>query len=249
MKPRKTKRSQPKAGARLRPFWLLMLALVLALGAGAFWALSLPIFRPKTLAVSGNDVVPSSAVLDRAAIDPRQNMWLQDSAAIEKRVEGIPYVNTVHLERAIGAETIVVTERVPYAIAGETKRRWLVDRTLRVLEPAPPDSMLPWLRAPILDSPAAGAFLTDAGLPALRDDNDALAAAKLAVASLEHDRYGDLVVVLRNGVRVLFGDEAELAKKIPLVQPILDQVGRAGRPIAAIDLRAETTPIVVYKHL
>jgi hypothetical protein len=44
----------------------------------------------------------------------------------------------------------------------------------------------------------------------------------------------------------MFGDDADLAKKIPLVQPILTQTAH-GRPIRAIDLRAIGTPVIVYK--
>jgi cell division septal protein FtsQ len=81
----------------------------------------------------------------------------------------------------------------------------------------------------------------------LRNDEEALVNARLGVSSLEHDKFGDLVVTLHDGIRVLFGDGSDLAQKIPLVEPILTQVGRAGRPIAAIDLRAPKTPVVEYK--
>jgi cell division septal protein FtsQ len=208
----------------------------------------LPMFLPKTIVAKGTVMVAASDVIARAAIDPRKNMWLQNTAAIERRVAAIPYVATVHLERAwSGIETIVVTERAPYASVVGPETSLLVDRDLRVLaNPADPTT-LPELRATVAGPQNAGAFLSDQGVKALRDNLDELDDAHLLVRSLEHDKYGDLVVVLRNGVRVLFGDESDVAKKIPLVNPILSQVGRAGRPIATIDLRAVGTPVVVYK--
>jgi cell division septal protein FtsQ len=124
----------------------------------------------------------------------------------------------------------------------------IVDRDLRVLHT--PDSAFDALPAFVvkqLPMPHLGVTLDQPDLIALRNDEDALANAHLAISNLEHDKFGDLVVTLHNGIRVLFGDESDLAKKIPLVDPILTQVGREGRPIAAIDLRAIKTPVVEYK--
>jgi cell division protein FtsQ len=225
-----------------------MLALIAVLGAGAYGAMMVPVFLPRTILAKGTHVVAASDVVARAAIDPRKNMWLQDSKAIEKRVEAIPYVATVRLERAWpDVETVVITERAPYATVTTAGATLLVDHDLRVLERTPTTAALPLLSAPLQGPLEPGTFLAGADVKALRDDLDALVDARLIARLLEHDKYGDLVVVLHSGVRVLFGDESDLAKKIPLVNPILSQVGRAGRPIAAIDLRAIGTPVVVYK--
>jgi len=48
------------------------------------------------------------------------------------------------------------------------------------------------------------------------------------------------------GVQLLLGDDEDLARKIALIGPILSQT--AGRRIAAIDLRAPGTPVVVYRR-
>ncbi len=245
---RKGRRRKPAATARLRPFWLLMLAFAIVMTAGGYVAIGLPLFQPRVIRATGTNVVSPADVIARAAIDRRQNMWLQNSAAIEKRVEAIPYVGAVHVERSWpNVETLAIVERTPYAIVTSAKETYLVDRALRVLSIGRGAAKLPELRATISTPLDAGAFLADPGLAALRDDNEALLGAHLVARSLAHDKYGDLVVVLGNGIRVLFGDESDLAKKIPLVDPILTQVGKAGRPIATIDLRALGTPVVVYK--
>jgi cell division septal protein FtsQ len=244
----KGRRRKPAATARLRPFWLLIVALVLLVGAGAYVVLTLPVFRPREILARGTSVVSPGDVVRRAAIDRGQNMWLQNSSAIVKRVEEIPYVAGAHIERTWpGIETIVVVERTPYAIVPSTGGALLVDRDLRVLGPAPDGARLPQLRANDIEGADAGTFLSDPGLLSLRDDNQALLDARITARALEHDKYGDLVATLADGVRVLFGDDGDLQKKIPLVNPILNQVGRAGRPIAAIDLRAADTPVVIYK--
>jgi hypothetical protein len=71
-------------------------------------------------------------------------------------------------------------------------------------------------------------------------------AAHLEPKLLWLDRYNDATVILRNGIRVLLGDEQGMAQKIALIDPIFVQVDRGKRRVVAIDLRALTTPVVVY---
>ena len=75
---------------------------------------------------------------------------------------------------------------------------------------------------------------------------DAAQIAHLDPASFNFDKYGDVEMTLHGGVRVYFGDPSTVAQKVTLVQPILAKVGRGKRKVAALDLRAMTTPVVVY---
>ncbi len=235
----------------MRPFWLLILLLA-ALAAGGGYALaSWPALRPHTILVEGNRVVTKDDVLAHAAVSLDRNLWLQNTAAMRKRIESIPYVDRVDISRRLPATLILrVTERTPFAVVRSGDEAVVVDEHLRVLAPADARAArtLPIFAVSAAPTLGAGTFITDAPIVALRDDEDALLAAHIAPAMLAHDKYGDLVATLRSGVRILLGDESELATKIPLIDPILTQVGRAGRPIAAVDLRAEHAPVVVYKH-
>lgn len=246
---RKRRRESP--ARRVRPFWLLFVLGLVLLGIGAYAFAAWPALRPHTIVVEGNRVVPKQEVLAQARVALDRNLWLQNTAEMRKRIETIPYVDRVRVSRR-PPSTIVfaITERMPYAVLRSGDEAVLVDRQLRVLAPFDSDAGrgLPVFvvgPAPTLD---AGSFVTDPAIIALRDDEVALLAAHIAPAMLMHDKFGDLVATLRDGVRLLLGDETDLAKKIPLVDPILTQVGRAGRPIAAIDLRAPTAPVVVYAH-
>lgn len=244
------KRQKPSAAARLRPFWLLVVALVVALLAGVAALLILPVMVPRTIDVTGNHIVSSAEILSRAQIDRHRNMWAQNTKAIAQRVESIPYVGEVFIHRRPPETMIVeITERQPYAVVTlGNDQRVEVDRDLRILDSAPPANVhIPELLAKAAPSAKPGDFLKDPQLVALRDDSVALAEAGVIGARFSHDRFGDLDVVLPNGIQLWLGEESELAKKIPLVNPILHQVGRAGKPIAAIDLRAPSTPIVVYR--
>ncbi len=208
-----------------------------------------PALRPHAVLVEGNRIVPKSAILAAARVNPHTNMWLQDTRAMARRIEAIPYIETAAVHRRPPATLAIrVSERVPFARLIAGGGTVIVDRDLRVLQNAEASfDALPAFVVRTLQAPAAGTTLSDSPLVALRNDEEALAIAHLAASRLEHDKFGDLTVTLDNGVRVLFGDENELGKKLALVEPILTQVGKAGRPIAAIDLRAPNTPVVVYK--
>ncbi|HEY8314806.1 MAG TPA: FtsQ-type POTRA domain-containing protein [Candidatus Baltobacteraceae bacterium] len=246
-KPKPTRRKKSPA-ARLRPFWIVIALVLVAAAAGGYYAASWPGFHPANVRVRGNAVVPTGEILSAAAIARSQNVWLQNTRAAARRIEAIPYVATARVRRTPPANVlIVITERVPYAVLRDGADRALVDRELRVLSNEPGSRTLPVFDVRVASAFTPGAFVRNAVARRLRDDYDALLAGHVIVSSLSYDRFGDLDATVRPGIRILFGDDVNLAKKIPLVDPILSQVARKGRPIRAIDLRAKSTPVIVYK--
>ncbi len=247
---RPTRRRRKKtAAARLRPFWFLVVVLFGLAAVAAYLFVTWPALRPHAVTVEGNHIVDNATILQAAGVDPKTNVWLQNTKAMSRRIETIPYVMTASVHRVPPANVaIVVTEREPFARIVTAAGVVVVDHDMRVLRAAGPAfDELPAFVTKRLRLPRLGTTLDEPEFLALRTDEDALVHAHLAISTLEHDKYGDLIVTLHNGIRVLFGDETDLAKKIPLVNPILTQVGRAGRPIIAIDLRAIKTPVVEYK--
>ncbi len=248
MTARKNTRRKTAAISRMRPFWLLIAVLGVAAAAAGYWAATWPGFYPGTVGVSGNHVVPAELILERAAIAPRQNVWLQNMHAAAQRVAQIPYVGEARIHRLLPDRVrIDVTERSPYALVQFTEGTVVVDHDLRVLQTGEIDRSLPLLDVGDDALPVPGVFIKDPKAAELRDDEDVLRAQHVATEQFRYDRFGDLVVTMRGGVRLLLGDDADLAQKASLVGPILSQVAAQGRKISAVDLRAPGTPVVVYK--
>jgi cell division protein FtsQ len=244
-KPRRRKKS---AGARLRPFWILIVLVGIAAAVGGYYAATWPGFYPKSVTVSGNRVVPSALILSRAQIARQQNVWLQSARKASARIEAIPYVKTARIHRSLPATVrITVTERRPFAVLQGGGERAIVDHDLRVLQSEDAHTSLPVIeiRSAI---PQNGAFIRDRVALRLRDDYDTLAQAHVAARSLRYDKFGDLIATTRTGVSLLLGDDSDLSKKTPLIDPIISQVSATGKKLAALDLRAPKTPVVVYKH-
>lgn len=245
-----SKRRKPSPARRLRPFWILIGVVVVVLIAGGLFTASWSGFAPKYVMVSGNAITSRAEILTSAQIDETKSMWLQNPSGIAARIERLPFIASARVYRVPPATMVVsVTERKPYAIVRSATSAAVVDRNLRVLQAPPPlDSGLPiFVLSQTMDL-TPGAFIRDRDALALRDDYDAMVAAHVVPARLSVDRFGGIVATMRDGVSVLFGEDDDLAKKLPLVNPIFAQVVRSSRRISAIDLRAPSTPVVVYRH-
>ena len=241
-------RKKKTAASRVRPFWFAIVLLLVAAGAGGYYAATWPGFFPTAVRVSGNRVVPASEISSRAQVDSHANLWLQNMRAAAARVRTIPYIGQVWIHRSLPAGvTIVVSERVPSAIVQTRTDSVLADNDLRVLKDANGAGPFPVLLVPDGRVPAAGGFITDARVRELHSDYAQLAAAHVIVARVEFDKYGDLEAVMPGGVRLLLGDDSDLPRKSKLIAPVLSQVAANGRRVAAIDLRAPKTPVVVYR--
>ena len=249
MSTRKQRRRKASPVARVRPFWLLI-AVLAAVAAGAgYWAATWPGFFPGHVAVSGNRAVPAEEIAARAGIRAHENIWLQNTRAAAARVEQIPYIAAARVHRSLPANVrIDVTERVPFAVLRYGPHAVVVDRDLRVLQTGEGAEALPAFAIAGDALPVPAVYIKDPNARRLRDDYGVLADAHVAAARLSFDRFGDLIVTMRGGVRLLLGDDADLQQKATLVGPILSQVAAQGRKIAAVDLRAPKTPVVVYKH-
>lgn len=245
-----TRRRKASPAARLRPFWVpIALGIIVLLGAVAF-LVAWPGFDPRNLEVTGNRVVSRSDIIASAGVKPDINMWLQNTSAIARRVETIAYVATARVHRIPPTTMIIaVSERVPFATVRSGTQVVTVDRDLRVLQDGAVGSPV---ELPAFDlGPAGdlspGSFLTSARAVALKNDYDAMIAAHVIPTSVGFDRYGGLVATVRGGIDIMLGDDADMAKKLSLIDPILAQVVRKERRVAAVDLRAPGTPVVVYR--
>jgi cell division protein FtsQ len=225
----------------------IALAGMIAVAAGAF-ASTWPGFDPQNVEVVGNRRTSSAQILNAAGVAPHVSIWLQNTGAIARRIQAIPYIGAASVHRVPPASLrIAVTEREPFAVLKSGPESAIVDRDLRVLEPAAGDEPLPVLVLPPGLWLQPGTFAATRDAEELRDAYEEMSARQIAPRALAFDRYGGLVVTLHDGLRVLFGQEDDLGQKLTLVDAILAQVVRGQRRVAAIDVRAPAAPVIVYR--
>lgn len=234
---------------RARTYWIVFAGtgIIVAL---AMWRLAtLPAFRLHDLSVTGLVSVAKSDVIARAAIDPSVNIWLLDRAAIERRIDAIPYVATARVHRRpFGNVWIEIEERRPEACARDSVGTDVtVDRELRILETrcARGTTLTYDVRGALSATP--GSFSHDEDLVRLQKDARALAVAGDRFGLLRLDRFGALEAKLHDGITVRFGDEADLGTKQRLIGPILAGLGARATKVRVVDLRAPATPVVEFR--
>jgi hypothetical protein len=245
------RRRRPSLAARVRPFWFFAVILLGLAVWGGVWLAQAPWFRVTRIVVD----VPLASPVSRdevrraAAIAPGANVWLLDPHAIARRIEAIPYADGASVHRGQFPKPFVeltVTVRRPTACLRAGEDEVTIDAAHRVLQTGCATPAAARIDTGAARFPAPGATVADPGVGRLLADAKTLADANLAVRSLGRDRWGGLEAVDVTGVTLRFGDDADLAKKAALVQPVRAGIGTR-RVVRAIDLRAPATPIVEYR--
>jgi cell division protein FtsQ len=245
----KARRRKKSAIARIRPFWMpVTFSSAVVIGALAV-LIAWPGFDPKQIVVTGNLHVTRGEILSRAAIARNVSIWFQSTGAIARRIEAIPYIRTAAVHRVPPASLrIVVDERVPFAVLQSGAEAAVIDRTLRVLTPVgEADDERPVLVAKAGLDLTPGSFVATRGVVELRNAYDAVTAAQIVPLEISLDRFGGIVVELRSGLRLLLGSESQLDRKLTLASAIIAQVVSHERRVDAIDLRAPSAPVLVYR--
>jgi len=245
------RRRKPSLVARARPFWILLLVVAALLVWAGIWLARSPWFRVSnvTIDVPAGSPVSRDRVSAVAAIAPDANIWLLDTGGIARRIEAIPYVDRATISRSQfphPALDIAIAVRSPSACVSAGGQDVTIDATARVLQAGCAAPALPSIEAGNVAVPAPGGSIVDGEITGLLADARILADARLDIRRLSRDRWGGLDAVDATGVTLEFGDDADLAKKAALVQPVRNGIGTR-RPIRAIDLRAPKTPTVEFR--
>jgi cell division protein FtsQ len=230
LRERRDEVAQARIRRRRRVVATFAVLLLLAVGAW-FLVYRSPVLDVDRVTVSGNHHT-STAELQRAAGVARGTALVSvDLAAVRRRVEAEPWVQGVTVGRRWpGTVRVQVIERTPVAITGGAGGHLLVDRTGRVLAPAPAKTALP-----LLASPAAkpGAQLSQTAQRVTAVIGDLPPELRSQVMQAGSTSAG-LTFTLTGGVKVRWGDDQATAAKAQSLLLLLAKADRA--TIASIDV-------------
>jgi cell division septal protein FtsQ len=224
------------------PRLLAALLLVLAL-AGASTVYRGPWLRAHTVVVLGNERVPTAAVLERAALEGRSLLTLDEQAAA-RRVEALPWVRRAQVQRWWPSTLAVrVEERQPVAVWVKGGETYLVDEEGRVLD----RGVGPGLTVILDRDPGSVA-------PGDRVDATALAIARrlqerlpqvmgTSVTGFEYTQQGGLLVITPKG-RARWGTVADLEYQLAVWKAVLAQAAQLSVPVQHVDLRFGYRPFL-----
>jgi len=155
------RRRKTSFAARIKPFWIFLIVLVVVAGWSGAWLLQSPWFRVTRIAVDVPLASPvsSNAVRAAAGISRENNVWLIDTRAAARRIDAIPYVQSATIRRAQFPKPVVelaITVRRPSACVRGGGRDVTIDATARVLQTACASPALPRIEAGTAVVPAPG---------------------------------------------------------------------------------------------
>lgn len=236
------KTAQRVRRTRLRRFFTACVVVVVLTGSIALYVS--PVLRVQKVEVAGATAVSADEVLSLARLDG-QSMMRLDLAAAERRVESIPMVQSVKLDRQWPQTVrIVVTERAPWAFWVIGENRYVIDSEGVVL----PGSA-PLENAPVISDVSGPARLS----PGDHVDRDAVVLSQallqrvpqtlaMNIASLEYSPQEGLALTTDAGYRVVIGDSQNVDYKLAVWQAIEGQLGREAMAGHVLDLRFGDRP-------
>jgi cell division protein FtsQ len=227
------------ATRRPRPgSWLLVVAGLVVVCAGALWVTRSPIFAMRSLSIRGSIHVPRDELVRLSGLDGETNVLWMSPAEVRRDLERDPWVATVAVHRTLpGSVSIAITERRPIAVA--EPGRWLIAPDGTVLGRAPHETALPSIRPGV--ALHTGARISPDRV-AMRVAVTLTPSLRAEVARIDTHRDDRVVLHMRSGVVSLLGDPADLALKESTLAAILRWARDRGVQPAVVDVRAWSTP-------
>lgn len=242
---RRAQVTRDRGRRRLRA--LAVSAAMAVLAGGALVVLHSPLFSARHLQVVGAHHVTRAEVLSAAGVGGHPPLIDVDSAAVESRLESLPWVRSAAVAR-VWPDTlrIALVERRGAAVmagAGAHQGRWaLVDTTGRVLtwtDRSP--ATLPLLVAPVR-VPDAGKALGAGARPGLLTIEAAAGQLPVPLGSVSVAPGGSVTITLADGVQAVLGHADLLPLKVAALRSVL--VGAPPTGPEVVDVRVPGEPTV-----
>jgi len=224
---------------------MIALAGVLAVLVGGWRVTNSRIFALRNLRVVGNVRLTTSQVERLAGLTRTTNVFWFSSGKAEGKLTESPWVAGATVSRTLPGDVVIrVIERSPVAVvAAPAGRPSLVAADGTVLGPAGRAGRLPLIS--VLGSlPSPGGHV-DARTPGLVVAAALPGSVRRQVASIDVAADGQIMLWLKDGVRVLFGDASEAPAKVEALSAVLSWTSRNGAHLVYVDVQAPSAPAVL----
>jgi cell division protein FtsQ len=216
------------------------------------WAVSVsPAFELRTLEVTGLSHLTRRQVVSLSGVAQDENvLWLSAGAVASRLERSSPWIASAAVSRSLpGTVRIEIVEREPIAAVADGARWLLVAADGVVLQETRKDPGLPLIEGAL--APPAGRP-GGQGLSVGRSDPGLAAGARVLAAMGERLRSrieavvtgneGVVVLRLRTGTRVLYGEATEATAKARTLGAVLRWADDTGATLERLDLRAPRAP-------
>ncbi|HET7482498.1 MAG TPA: FtsQ-type POTRA domain-containing protein [Actinomycetota bacterium] len=232
--------------ARLRRRRSLALAIAAGTVALSIWvALFSPVLHVGRIQVLGAHHVSRVQVQRAAAISHDTNLLLLSTTDVQRRVEGVPWVESARVERKLpGTVSIRIEERHPAMVLTLATSSWVLDDRGRVLQAATSKTDLPTIGGVEMDAPKPGDVIDDlavaGGLRVWRSLPKEVQKKVDAILSPTTER-----ISLALGQTVIrYGAAEHFRAKVAVLKALLARLGARGITPSYIDISVPTNPAV-----
>jgi cell division protein FtsQ len=252
-----------QAEVRKRRRWVISGVAVVLLAVAAVAAARSPLFAITEIRIVGASGERAAQLRDFMPITVGENLLAADLAQVERRLAQVAWVRAVDVVR-IPPSTVDVRVQVRQPIANVrlADALWAVDADGVVLGPGAqkglveidaPNSVLPGVGTRVSDAAVRNALAVHAALPPHRrhavDRYDAPSERglrlRLRVDPTVFGPHPEGSEGDRTGVWIRFGSVDRSEQKTRVLDALLEEVRKAGVPIAEIDVRAPDNPVLV----
>lgn len=245
------------ARARRRRRWISSGIAAILLVVAAVAVARSPLFAITEVRLIGVSGPQATELRELTPIVLGDNLLTADLGHVERRLEGLSWVRSVHTVRVAPSTVELRVElRQPVAVVRLQGALWTVDAEGVVLAPGGKAGLVE-IDAPNSVLPEVGTATSDAAV------RNALAVRAMLPRRLSQavDRYDApsqrglrLYLVLPDlsegsGIWVRFGAADRIQEKARVLDALLEQVRRASGKIAEIDVRAPENPVLVPSHV
>lgn len=180
-----------------------------------------PVLSVRDVRVRAGGSVVEQEVVEAAGIELGTPMLRVDESAVRERLAGVPAVAGVDVALSWPSEVVLrVDERTPRAFLAEGGGARLVDGSGVVFDRAdePPEG-LPQLRVPGGEQREPSVRTATAVLMALPGE------VRAQVGSVRAQNPGDVLLMLRDGRKVHWGDDSEMRRKAAILPALMSRPG------------------------
>jgi cell division protein FtsQ len=207
------------------------------LAGAAWWVANSTVFDVRSVKVSGNHHLTATQVVRLAAVGEGTNaLWLS-TGQVEQRLLDNPWVLRASVSRSLPSTvTIEIEERTAVAMTASASPKLVAEDGV-LLGAAPRTSRLPVISSRSGSSAAGSPELAVAATLSRR--------IRPMVATIGTDGDGQLILTLRDGVQVRYGDASRASEKADALRAVLGWSARNGVEPQYIDVRAPSMPALL----
>jgi cell division protein FtsQ len=239
---------------RLRLF--LGLILLIPIGAGVYFILSLPIWRIQDVVVSGTKLLSSEEIKDLSGVPISENLFLTSFARVRNNLRQITAIKSFHVYRLPPATVYIkIEERQPVAVVILRDKSAIIDEAGFVLNRTPG---LTLNLADMADLPVvSGVASTDVSadgqinphLSRLITDIILDLAKRLGSPriQLETGGFERITFKLDDLLKVKIGRDEEIRRKMEVFKALLKVIEGKWGTVEYVDVRYPDNPVIKYK--